>query len=266
MWNDLLKETKASFKDNFKISGIVIISILNIVYLLKFIRIDCNILGGIQTINITGLICLIFSEQHFLTFMIPLSIIYGMNILSRTSLLEVVKYKGRDRWMKSLIIKGCIYSILYFLMIVIATIVLAYMSGISFSDMRMPCDGMDYIIPGLMVKNPYMDMLYLSIANLGNLFFYCLTIGLFYILAFSITSKRVGAVFTEIIVLILILVLTKNHIQFICLYGPLGNIILDFSYIKDNAAINWMYWVLLNVVQFGLIFFINRKRSFYHDE
>lgn len=266
MLNKIFSKINNIFKYKVRLTGTVIIAILNVCYLIHFTKTDCSYLGGCSVINFTGFLAIVLSEQHFLTFMLPLSIIYGVSEMNRVRLMEIIEYKKRTDWDKLVMASGVIYSLLYFLFLICALIIIAKLAGISFIDLKTPCNGMDFIIPYTLQNHKNVDMIPLVIANVGNVLFYCITVGLLYHFLLCILKRRTWAVLLEIIILVIILISTKLLMRWTYPYTFLGNVILNVGYHKQNVNINWIYWITVNLALIVLTIFINRKREYDHDE
>ncbi|SCJ47450.1 Uncharacterised protein [uncultured Eubacterium sp.] len=266
MWNKWTRRTKNVFKYKVRLTGIAIIAILNIGYLIHFIRTDCSYFGGYTEINFTSFILIVLSEQHFLTFMVPLSIIYGVSEMNRVRLTEILVYKERNRWDRLAMISGVIYSLGYFLFLISAITAIAKLSGINFTHLMKPCNGMEFIIPYTLQNSETVDMVSIAIANVGNVLLYCVTLGILYHFLLCITKRRTGAVLLEIFILIIILLFTKSLMRWTYPYTFLGNVIPNVGADKLNLGINWIYWIFINLAFAGLTIFRNRKREYDQDE
>lgn len=266
MWNREIDRIKSVFKYKVRPKGIVIIAILNIGYLINFIRTDCAYFGGCAAINFTGFLTIVLSEQHFLTFMIPLSIIYGVSEMNRVRLTEIMEYKERGSWDKLVMTAGVIYSLGYFLFLMTALAAIAKITGINFVDLKTPCNGMDFIIPHTLQNSTNIDMVSIAIANAGNVLLYCISVGMLYHFLLCIAKRRTGAVLLEITILVIILLTAKFLMRGTYPFTFLGNVILNIGADKLNLHINWIYWIVVNLALVGLTIFRNRKREYDHDE
>lgn len=265
MWSDFFRRTMYSFR-RINMTGIMTVVALTICYLMKFLQVDCHVLGGTQTINITSFFILVFSEQHFLSFMIPLSVILGINSFAKARLAETLQYNNRDEWIRNIIGMGTVYVIVCFSIMIMLTLITGWLCGISFKEVQGTCDAMEYVIPGVLLRGTHVDMVKLCIVNMANVLFYSFTIMMIYVFCLSITRNRHITVFCVICVAIIMLVAIKTYAKDIYIWLPVANVVVDLSYNKNNEEINWLYWSILNLVLFGLTIIINRRRNFYYDE
>ena len=266
MWSNSFRKMTYIFLYELRSIGVIAVFALEVFYFMKFLNTDCQLLGGTAAVTITGFLALVFSEQHFLTFMLPLGITLGVNSLSRTRMIETMMYRNRDCWVISLIKTGTFYVAIFYVSTVALSIIMAWIFGISFSAIELPNDAMQFVIPGLLTSVETVDMLELIFVNMGNVFFYCETIMMGYVFLWTIAGKRFVAILLEICALFGMLIVIKTYVRGLYMWLPLGNVILDLSTTKPNTEIHWIYWIALIGILFVLTILIHRKRSFYQDE
>ncbi len=263
MWNSLFHIN--TLRRKIRKKGIVLIALLNICYLSSFLIVDCTVMGGRSSVNFTGYLICVLSEQHFLTFAVLLSVVFGVHEMHEVRLPEALAYKSRNVWTKNMLLGSITYSLLYVLFLLCMMLLLAFASGIDFSDLRTPCEGMDWLIPHILYGSEEVDILKLAIVNVGNVSFYCITIAVFYGFIRSISGHRVIAILGEVAGGIIILVTVKSVMRWSYPLTPLGNVILSMSNDRWNDHVNWPYWLIVNAVIVSGTFYVNRKQEFCHD-
>lgn len=265
MRSNILHRTKSILCQKLRKKGILFIVLLNILYLISFLVVDCEVVGGRENVNFTGYLICAFSEQHFLTFAVFLSIIVGVNEIYGQRMMEVLNYRTRNAWTKAMLFSSAMYSVLYVFFLLCIMLLLAFVSGIDFSDLQTSCEGMDWFIPHILNGSEQVNVLMLAVVNAGNVVCYCITIATLYGFILSIVKRRTITILIAMIVGIIELVAVKAVMRWSYPFIPLGNVMLSMSYDRWNDSVNWMYWMITNVLLIMGTFYINRRREFGYD-
>jgi len=233
--------------------------------LVSFLVVDCTVMGGRESVNFTGYLICVLSEQNFLTFAVFISIIFGANELHELRMTEALAYRTRDEWAKAMLSGGIIYSLLYVCFLLCMMLLLAAVSGIDFSNLQTPCKGMDWLIPHILYSSDDVNVLKLAAVNVGNLICYCITIAVVYDFTLGVVRRRAAAILAEMTAGIIGLAAVKSVIRWSHAFTPLGNVILSLSYDRWNDSVNWLYWLITDSVLIAGTFYMNRRREFCYD-
>lgn len=258
MWNKII------YKLNWR--GVLCIAVLNIFYLAKLAKEYFVNFGGVIPVNITGYLVLVLSEKYFLTFMVPLSVLYLISAVNQRKQLEVIRYKSRDAWTGYVITAGAACSVTYFVFLLAAIIVIAGVSGMDFSNLKVPCTDMEILLFDILQAGIEPNMVWIALSNILNAFCYCITMMTMYLCVFSVVRRRSITWLFAIILTVVNLAVVKMMWQDFYPYTFLGNIVLDISYDRWNVVFNWDYWGIVNLMLLSITWMCNKKREISHDE
>ena len=258
MWNKII------YKLNGK--GLLCIAVLNILYLAKLAKEYFASFGGEIPVNVTGYFILALSEKYFLTFMIPLSILYMISAVNRRRQLEVIRYESKGAWTEYVMTAGAVCCAAYFAFLLAALIVVAWVSGMDFSNLKAPCTGMEMLLYDILQAGAEVNMVWLALSNILNAFCYCITIMMLYLCVFSIVRRRSMTWLLASALLVVNLTVVKLMWRSFYPYTFLGNVVLNVSYDRWNTGLNWGYWGIVNLAMVVITLACNKKREISHDE
>lgn len=240
-------------KTNIKAIGIILF--LSVMYIMNLQKWYMRLFETSSMGNVTGLIIFIFQHKYFLSFMIPLLIIYQISKTHNCRFVEIIKFGSRKKMIISIIISNIVTCIAYLLFLLLTIIIVAAVTGTSFSNCATLNEQLAGVIPHIAESGNDLNLISFTIKSIVNVFFYMFSIGMLYMFLYCIVKRRSTAIFLEIVIIFVTLALVKTFILSLFLHTFMGHLMYDIQ-------IDWGYWVTINLAMLIAIFTLGNMMEY----